>query len=544
MPTRRSVKIYDTTLRDGSQSEDIAFSLEDKLRIARQLDELGIHYIEGGYPGSNPKDAQFFKAIAREPLRAAKVAAFGMTRRSGIKAREDANIKAVLNSGVEVATIVGKSWDLHVREVLRISREDNIRSIFDSLSYLKQRMNEVIYDAEHFFEGYRANPEYALKTINAAEEAGVDWIVLCDTNGGALPSEIYRVVRELKKKVKVPLGIHTHNDSGLAVANSLAAVEAGVTQVQGTINGYGERCGNADLCSLLPSLAIKLKVNCISPTKLRRLREVSRFVNELANLVPDKHQPFVGDSAFAHKGGTHINAIQRNPETYEHINPELVGNQRRVLISDLSGKSSVLFKAEEFGINLKSKDPATLAILKNLKDLENRGFQFEGADASFEILMKKALKTDRKFFRLLGFRVIDEKRKEGEPPYSEATIMVEVGGRVEHTAAVGNGPVNALDNALRKALEKFYPELKEVELKDFKVRVLTTGEGTTAKVRVLIESGDRHDRWGTVGVSHNIIEASWQALVDSIDYKLLKGVKKAKKQAKKSSGRKYIERQK
>jgi len=390
-------------------------------------------------------------------------------------------------------------------------------------------MDEVIYDAEHFFDGYRANPEYALKTIAAAEEAGVDLIVLCDTNGGALPSEIYRVVRELKKKVKVPLGIHTHNDSGLAVANSLAAVEAGVNQVQGTINGYGERCGNADLCSLLPSLAIKLKVNCISPTKLRRLREVSRFVNELANLVPDKHQPFVGDSAFAHKGGTHINAIQRNPETYEHINPELVGNQRRVLISDLSGKSSVLFKAEEFGINLKSKDPATLAILKNLKDLENQGFQFEGADASFEILMKKALKTDRKFFRLLGFRVIDEKRKEGEPPYSEATIMVEVGGRVEHTAAVGNGPVNALDNALRKALEKFYPELKEVELKDFKVRVLTTGEGTTAKVRVLIESGDRHDRWGTVGVSHNIIEASWQALVDSIDYKLLKGIQKAKK---------------
>ncbi len=541
----RSVKIYDTTLRDGAQAEDVAFSLDDKLRIARQLDELGIHYIEGGYPGSNPKDAQFFKTIAQEPLRVSKVAAFGMTRRAGIKVREDVNIKAILNSGAEVATIVGKSWDLHVREVLRISLEDNVSSIFDSLSYLKKRVGEIIYDAEHFFDGYRANPEYALRTITAAEEAGVDWIVLCDTNGGALPSEIRRVVGELKQRVKVPLGIHTHNDSGLAVANSLVAVEAGVSQVQGTINGYGERCGNADLCSLLPNLAIKLKVNCISPTKLHRLREASRFVNELANLVPDKHQPFVGDSAFAHKGGIHISAIQRNPETYEHINPGLVGNQRRVLVSDLSGKSSILFKAEEFGINLKSKDRTTLAILDSLKSLENQGFQFEGAEASFEILMKKALKTDKKFFRLLGFRVIDEKREEGEPPYSEATIMVEVGGRVEHTAAVGNGPVNALDNALRKALEKFYPELKEVELKDFKVRVLSTGEGTAAKVRVLIESGDKHDRWGTVGVSHNIIEASWQALVDSIDYKLLKGVKKAKRQARKmGSGRKYIERQK
>jgi 2-isopropylmalate synthase len=524
-----SVKIYDTTLRDGAQAEDIAFSLDDKLRIARQLDELGIHYIEGGYPGSNPKDAQFFKVISREPMRVSKITAFGMTQRAGSKAREDLNIKAILNSGAEVAAVVGKSWDLHVREVLRVTLEENLKSIFNSLSYLKKRMGEVVYDAEHFFEGYRANPEYALKTIKAAEEAGADWIVLCDTNGGVLPSEVRRIVEELKQKVRVPLGIHAHNDCGLAVANSLVAVEAGARQVHGTINGYGERCGNADLCSLLPNLAIKLKVNCIPPAKLRRLREVSRFVNELANLVPNKHQPFVGDSAFAHKGGIHISAIQRNPQTYEHINPERVGNKRRVLISDLSGKSSVLFKAKEFGIDLKSKDRTTLAILDNLKSLESQGFQFEGAEASFEILMKKALKKEKKFFRLLGFRVIDEKREEGRPPYSEATIMVEVGGRIEHTAAVGNGPVNALDNALRKALEKFYPELKEVELKDFKVRVLTTGEGTAAEVRVLVESGDKHDRWGTVGVSHNIIEASWQALVDSIDYKLLKGTQKAKK---------------
>ncbi|MFH1624809.1 MAG: citramalate synthase [Pseudomonadota bacterium] len=518
----RLVKIYDTTLRDGTQAEDVSFSVEDKIKIAEKLDELGIHYIEAGWPGSNPKDIQFFRNIEHISLRHAKIVAFGSTARAGTPPEKDRNIKALVYSHSPVVTIVGKTWDLHVRDALRISLDENLDLIHDSLEFLKSRIPEVFFDAEHFFDGYKANPEYALKALQAAADIKVDCIILCDTNGGTMPHEIQNIIEEVRKKIKIPLGIHTHNDSDMAVANAIIAVQSGVEQVQGTINGYGERCGNANLCSLVPNLKLKLNIDCISDEQMRKLREVSRFINEMANLQSNKHQPYVGDSAFAHKGGIHVSAVKRNPETYEHIRPELVGSKQRILISDLSGKSNIISKASEFNIDLRENSPVTLEILKNMKELENEGYQFEGAEASFEILMKKALGTKRKYFDLMSFRVIDEKEKEDSPPFSEATIMVKVGGTIEHTAAVGNGPVNALDNALRKALERFYPELKEMELIDYKVRVLSTGEGTAARVRVLIESGDKEDKWGTVGVSHNIIEASWQALVDSIEYKLLK----------------------
>ncbi len=516
------VKLYDTTLRDGTQAEDISLLVEDKIRIARKLDEMGVHYIEGGWPGSNPKDVAFFKDIRKEKLSHAKIAAFGSTRRAKDTPDKDHNIRTLIQSEADAITIFGKTWDFHVREALRISLEENLELIYDSLEYLKRHAPEVFYDAEHFFDGYKANPEYAIKTLQAAEEAKVDCIVLCDTNGGTMPFELVQIIKDVKKQIKSPLGIHTHNDSECAVANSLHAVEQGIVQVQGTINGFGERCGNANLCSIIPALRLKMKRECISDEQLKKLRELSRYVYELANYSPHKHQPYVGNSAFAHKGGVHVSAIQRHPETYEHIRPELVGNTTRVLISDLSGRANILAKAEEFKINLDSKDPVTLEILENIKEMENRGYQFEGAEASFELLMKRALGTHRKFFSVIGFRVIDEKRHEDQKPISEATIMVKVGGKVEHTAAEGNGPVNALDNALRKALEKFYPKLKEVKLLDYKVRVLPAGQGTASAIRVLIESGDRESRWGTVGVSDNIIDASYQALIDSIEYKLHK----------------------
>ena len=523
------VKLYDTTLRDGTQSEDISFLLEDKVRIALKLDDCGIHYIEGGWPGSNPKDVAFFKEIKKEKLSQAKIAAFGSTRRAKITPEKDQNIKTLVQAEPDVITIFGKSWDFHVHEALRISLEENLELIQDSLEYLKARAPEVFYDAEHFFDGYKANPDYAIKTLKAAEAAKVDCIVLCDTNGGTMPYETAEIIKQVRKHIKTPLGIHTHNDGECAVANTIIAVDQGIVQVQGTINGFGERCGNANLCSIIPALKLKMKKECISDEQLRKLRELSRTVYELANLSPDKHQAYVGNSAFAHKGGVHVSAIQRHPETYEHIRPELVGNTTRVLISDLSGRANILAKAEEFNINLDSKDPVTLEILDNIKDMEHRGYQFEGAEASFEILMKRALGTYRKFFSVLGFRVIDEKRHEDEKTISEATIMVKVGGKVEHTAAEGNGPVNALDNAIRKALEKFYPKLKEVKLLDYKVRVLPAGQGTASAIRVLIESGDKEARWGTVGVSDNIIDASYQALIDSIEYKLHREEEAAKK---------------
>ncbi len=515
--------IYDTTLRDGSQAEDVSMSVEDKLRINEKLDELGIHYIEGGWPGSNPKDAEYFKKAKKIDLKNATLVAFGSTRRAGQKVENDKNIRTLLNAGTEVITIVGKTWDFHVTKALKVSLDENLELINSSILYLKKHIEKVFFDAEHFFDGYKNNPDFSIECLKAAEDAGADCLVLCDTNGGSLPEESGKITREVKKRVKTSLGIHTHNDSDCAVANSIMAVRSGAIHIQGTINGLGERCGNANLCSLLPNLQLKLGYECISDDKLKLVREVSRYVNEITNLRHFKRQPFVGDSAFAHKGGIHVSAIRKSSKTYEHINPELVGNSQRVLISDLAGRSNVLRKAEEFGIDLDKKIDNLGKIIERLKELENQGFQFEGAEASFELLMKKHLGLYKKLFNLIGFRVIVEKRKEGDDPICEATIMVQFpDGNIEHTAATGNGPVNALDNALRKALYRFYPELKSVELHDYKVRVLTAGEGTAAKVRVLIESGDNGRRWGTVGVSENVVEASWQALVDSIEYKLLK----------------------
>lgn len=518
----RQVRLYDTTLRDGTQAEDISFLVADKVRIAQLLDDLGIHYIEGGWPGSNPKDIAFFKDIKKISLKQAKIAAFGSTRRAKSTPAEDNNIRTLIQAEPDTVTIFGKTWDFHVREALRISLEQNLELINDSLAYLKEHVAEVVYDAEHFFDGYKANPNYAIKTLQAAEQAGVDCIALCDTNGGTMPFEVGRIIDEVKKHIKTPLGIHAHNDSECAVANSLVAVEHGAVQVQGTINGFGERCGNANLCSIAPALNLKMGLPCMSESQLHSLRVVSRTVYELANLVPNKHQPYVGNSAFAHKGGVHVSAIQRHPETYEHIRPEKVGNVTRILVSDLSGRSNILAKAEEFNINLDSKDPVTQEILEKIKNLENQGFQFEGAEASFELMMRRALGTLKHYFSVIGFRVIDTKNHSDDKPLSEATIKVKVGGRIEHTAAEGSGPVNALDNALRKALESFYPTLKEMKLFDYKVRVLPAGKGTASVTRVLIESGDKTGRWGTVGVSDNIIDASYQALVDAFQYKLLR----------------------
>ncbi|GAB4413466.1 MAG: citramalate synthase [Thermodesulfovibrionales bacterium] len=520
--TKRKIEIYDTTLRDGAQTEDISFSVEDKLRITEKLDELGIHYIEGGWPGSNPKDVEYFKKVKKIPLGNARVVAFGSTHRPKQRVEDDHNIKSLLESKAKVITIFGKTWDFHVKEALRIPLDENLGLIYNSVAYLKKHAEKIFFDAEHFFDGYRDNPEFAIKCLLTADEAGADCLILCDTNGGTLPDDVRRIMQEVIKDVKKALGIHAHNDSDCAVANSIIAVELGAVQVQGTINGLGERCGNANLCSVIPDLQIKLGYKCLTDDQLRRLRDTSRFVNEIANLRHFKRQPFVGDSAFAHKGGIHVSAVRKRPETYEHISPELVGNSQRILISDLAGKSNILRKASEFGIRLDPDSPQVQEIVTELKELENQGFQFEGAEASFELLMKKALGLHKRFFDLIGFRVIVEKRKEKEESLSEATIMVKVGGHIEHTAATGNGPVNAIDNALRKALEKFYPQLREVKLHDYKVRVLTAGKGTSAKVRVLVESGDEDRRWGTVGVSENIIEASWQALVDSIEYKLLR----------------------
>ncbi len=522
----KRITLYDTTLRDGCQAEDVSFTLEDKLRVAEKLDDLGVAYIEGGWPGSNPRDEEFFRAVRKLQLQHARIAAFGSTRRANIAAAADLNLRLLLKAETPVVTIVGKTWDLHVRDDLRISKKANLEVIADSISYLKKRVDEVFFDAEHFFDGYRANPEYALECLTAAAQAGADVLILCDTRGGGLPHEILAGTRAAAQATSVSLGIHCHNDGELAVANSLAGVEGGAVQVQGTINGFGERCGNANLCSVIPNLQLKLGHHCVSPAQLKKLPAISRFVYELANIEPNKRQPYVGVSAFAHKGGLHVAAVQKNRETYEHIDPELVGNYQRVLVSDLSGRSNVVYKAKQFGLDIESADPAVKTILEEVKRLENTGFQYEGAEGSFELLMQKALNGKVQHFRLIGFRVIDEKRKEDEPPLSEATIMVEgPDGAVEHTAAQGNGPVNALDRALRKALTKFYPQLEKVELLDYKVRVLGGDAGTAATVRVLIESGDEHDRWGTVGVSPNVIEASWQALVDSIEYKLYKDKK-------------------
>ena len=526
------IRIYDTTLRDGTQAEDVAFTLDDKLRIAAELDDCGISYVEGGWPGSNPRDEEFFARVRKLKLKQARVAAFGSTRRANVAATDDLNLRQLLKAETAVVTIVGKTWVLHVRDDLRISKEANLEVLGDSVTYLKQRVDEVIFDAEHFFDGFRSDPDYSRACLKAVIDAGADVVVLCDTRGGSMPHEISAGVEAAKSIGPKALGIHCHNDCELAVANSLAAVAAGVTQVQGTINGFGERCGNANLCSVIPNLQIKLGLQCVSDEQLKRLATLSRTVYELANIEPYKRQPYVGASAFAHKGGLHVAAVQKNAETYEHIRPELVGNHQRVLVSDLSGRSSVVYKAKQFGLDVDTANPAVKAVLDKVKQLESSGFQYEGAEASFELLIQEALHGKVQHFKLVAFRVSDEKIKENEPPLSEATVMIEgPDGSAQHTVARGNGPLNALDLALRKALLPYYPQLAKLELHDYKVRVLGGGEGTEATVRVLIESGDESGIWGTVGVSPNVIDASWQALVDSFEYKLYKDEKEKAKRA-------------
>lgn len=517
----RSIKLYDTTLRDGAQSEDVSFTVEDKIRIAHKLDELGIHYIEGGWPGSNPRDIEFFKKVKQAKFAQARLAAFGSTRLVQNRVENDPSVRALLEAETPAVTIFGKSWDLHVREALNTSLDENLRMVAETVAYLKKHGREALFDAEHFFDGYKSDPEYALKVVKEAESAGADWIVLCDTNGGSLPWEVRAITEAVRKACRTPLGVHTHNDSELAVANALSAVEAGADQVQGTINGIGERCGNCNLVSIIPNLRLKMSLVTVADGQMAHLKDASWFVDEIINRRHFNHQPFVGKSAFAHKGGVHVNAIKKNRATYEHIDPAAVGNQTRILVSDLSGKSNVAFKAKEYGIDLDENDPRMKIILEKLKTAESLGYQYEGAEGSFELLMRDALGTREHFFEFIGFRVIVEKRREDESPISEATVKMHVNGVLEVTAAEGHGPVDALDRAIRKALSKFYPELEEINLCDYKVRILEEKKGTGAKIRVLVESGDAHAKWGTVGVSENIIEASWQALIDSINYKLI-----------------------
>ncbi len=522
MTRGKKVELYDTTLRDGSQGEGVSFTVHDKLAVTEKLDDLGIAVVEGGWPGSNPRDEEYFDRVRGLKLKSAKVAAFGSTARPGRRASEDDNIRKLVAAETPVVTIVAKTWGKQVKDTLRIGLEANRDLIAASVAYLAERVERVILDAEHFFDGYLSDPDYALECLRAAAEAGAHALCLCDTRGGSLPATITEGVRAAAQ-IDAVIGIHCHNDAGLAVANSLAAVEAGARQVQGTINGFGERCGNANLCTILPSLQLKMGYRCVSARELKKLGEVSRSLYEAANVQPDKQQPYVGQSAFAHKGGLHVSAIRRSRESYEHIDPAKIGNEQRILVSDLAGRSSLAVKAKQFGLDLDDRADELGTLLGQVKELEKLGFQFEGADASLELLLRKNLKRKEKFFRLIGFRVIDEKRNEDEATRSEATVMIEgPDGDIEHTAATGNGPVHALDQALRKALVQFFPSLADVRLLDYKVRVLDGRDGTAGMVRVFIESGDNRVRWGTVGVSHNVVEASWQALVDSIVYKLHK----------------------
>jgi 2-isopropylmalate synthase len=524
------ILLYDTTLRDGTQGENINFSAEEKLKIAKRLDDIGLHYIEGGWPGSNPRDKKFFDLAASVDFRNARLTAFGSTRRPGIAPQDDANVSALIESGTPVVTIFGKTWDLHVEKIMDNTLDENLAMIGDTVAYLKSQRREVIYDAEHFFDGYKENPDYAMETLYAALDAGADALVLCDTNGGTLPFDIDTATRFVIEAVHVrqeaagntspvTIGIHTHNDCGLAVANTIVAVRAGATMVQGTINGYGERCGNADLNSIIPILSLKMNLTCMASENLAKLKSMCRFVSETANLVPLNTRPFVGKSAFAHKGGIHVSAIMKLPRAYEHIDPALVGNHRRVLVSDLSGKSNVVYKAKELGIDLNVNGNDSRQIVSRIKDLEDQGYQFDVADGSFKILLEKFTEQFKPYFELESFRVTIEKDRD-LPCSAHATIKISVDGRQEITAAEGSGPVSALDNALRKALDRFYPDLDAMRLVDFKVRVIDGRDGTAAKVRVFIESRDQNDLWSTIGVSEDIIEASWQALADSFQYKL------------------------
>ena len=530
---RSPIWICDTTLRDGAQREGISLSVDDKLTIARQLDKLGIAFIEGGWPGANPKDEQFFQKLQTSPLTQAEVVAFCSTRRPGTKAAEDPILKPILTAQTRWVTLFGKSWDFHVTAGLKTTLAENLAMIADSVTYLCQQNRHVIYDAEHWFDGYKHNPDYALETIKAALSAGAEWIVLCDTNGGTLPHDIsasVEAVQGLMDEANHPvrIGIHTHNDSGTAVANALAAVQQGAQMVQGTINGYGERCGNANLCTLIPNLQLKLGYQCVEPEQLTELMPSSRLISELVNLAPDDHAPFVGLSAFAHKGGIHVSAVQRDPQTYEHIEPHTVGNQRRIVISEQSGLSNVLEKASHCGITLDKQNPVSRQLLEQLKQLEHEGYQFEAAEASFELLLRQALDQRPSLFELHGFDVhcycgsLEERQQGGFNSTALATVKVIVGFQEFLTAAEGNGPVSALDAALRKALVDVYPTIAKFQLTDYKVRILDGKRGTSAKTRVLVESSDGQDRWTTVGVSTNIIGASYQAVAEGIEYGLLR----------------------
>ena len=529
----RRVSLYDTTLRDGTQAEDISLTTEDKLRIALRLDELGVAYVEGGWPGSNPTDKRFFQEIQNYSLKNAAIAAFGSTHNHRGTAAADPNLKALVESGAPVVTIFGKTWDIHVTEALGTTLPRNLDLVGDSLAFLRPNVGELFFDAEHFFDGYKANADYALAVLRKAREAGADVLVLCDTNGGTLPGDFRRIMAAVTAAMpEARFGIHTHNDSGLAVANSLEAVELGAVQVQGTINGYGERCGNANLCSIIPSLILKLGIDCLPEGKLPFLTTTAHFVSEMVNQAPPSNQPYVGDGAFAHKGGVHVSAVVKNPLTYEHIHPEAVGNVRRVLLSDLSGQSNILYKAREFGFDLDKNDPFVLELLTTIKEREAEGYEYTAAEASYELLLNRVLGRARSYFTVVRYRVLDDNAYDRAEPLTEATVMIKVGGRVKHTAATGRGPINAMDKAIRKALRGFYPRLAEMRLLDFKVRVLSGtrqdeqddcgrgGCGTASHVRVLVECGDAKRRWVTVGVSHNVIEASFQAMEDAINYKL------------------------
>lgn len=519
--TNKTISIYDTTLRDGAQTVGISFSLQDKLQIASSLDQVGVDYIEGGWPGSNPKDELFFEKIREMDIKHSKIAAFGSTKRINMSVHDDILLQALVKSKADTVTIVAKGWDFQVREALNITLEENLNLIYETVDYLKGKGFEVFLDAEHFFDGFKGNEDYSLETIRKATDAGADMIVLCDTNGGTLPHEVTTITEKVYKEIGSKIGVHFHNDTGVAVANSLSAVLAGATSVQGTINGLGERCGNCDLITLVPNMTLKMGYESTMGANLSKLTSLSRFVGETANVIPNTRAPYVGENAFAHKGGIHVSAIQKDTRTYEHISPEQVGNERRVLISELSGKSNVHFKAKELGIDLEKDKEIAKKILQKVKLLEDKGYQFEAADGSFELIMREATGEYKPFFKLLAFRVISE-METGANLACEATIKIQVGSQIEHTAANGNGPVEALDNALRKSLSKFYPKIADMHLSDYKVRVLNEKDGTASSVRVLIDQKMDSMHWSTIGVSTNVIQASWHALVDGIEYMLYK----------------------
>ena len=519
------VTIFDSTLRDGAQAEGVSFSVEDKIKIVRAIDELGIGYVEAGNPGSNPKDLEFFERIKSVELKNTKVAAFGSTRRRGISPSEDGNVQALLGAGVDTVAIFGKSWDFHVTDIINATLQENLEMIYDTVSYLKDKGKEVVFDAEHFFDGYKNNPEYAMKTLDSAVQAGADCLCLCDTNGGTFPDEIFEITKKVVDRFDVVVGIHAHNDCGMAVANTVMAVKAGATHVQGTMTGFGERCGNTNLSTVIPDLQLKLDYKCIPDENMGKLTHVAREVSEIANLKLDDRAPFVGKTAFAHKGGMHIDGVSKNSKSFVHIDPELVGNERKFLTSEVAGRTTILSMIQKIAPNIEKNSPETVKIIDRLKELEYEGYQFEGAEGGFELVIRKELGKYKPFFELETFKIVGDYPSDVDES-ATAMIKISVDGKKEITAAEGEGPVNALDKALRKALEVFYPALSDVHLTDYKVRVLDSGSATASKVRVLIESSDGVDSWTTVGVSKDIIEASWGALVDSIEYKLIKDIEK------------------